>query len=262
MIAGTRRGGRLDGRVALVTGASRGIGAAVARTYANEGAAVAVAHEPGPEPSEQAEKLVAEIVAAGGQALAIGADLADPDAVDALVASARSGLGPIDVVVNNAAASARGPWHELTVEQWDHIHRVNLRGSWLVARAAYPDLRASEHACVINVTSIMVATGQENAVHYTASKAGLIGFTRAMAREAGTDGIRVNAVMLGAIRTEHETELFPDADAVFARVTAAQSLKRRGFAEDVAGTFLFLASDDSSFMTGQVLNVDGGWAHW
>ncbi|WP_162451546.1 SDR family NAD(P)-dependent oxidoreductase [Phytoactinopolyspora mesophila] len=253
---------RLTDRVAIVTGASRGIGAAVARAYAAEGAAVAVAHEPRPEPTEQAEKLAAELAAAGAHVLPLAADLADPDAVERLAAVTRSEFGGIDIVVNNAAASSRAPWHELTVEEWDHVHQVNLRGSWLLTRAAYPDLRASEHACVINVTSVMVETGQPGAVHYTASKAGIVGLTRALAREMGGDSIRVNAVMPGAIRTEHEAEVAPDPQAVFERIVSAQSLKRRGYADDLTGAFVFLASDESSFITGQVLNVDGGWVHY
>jgi 3-oxoacyl-[acyl-carrier protein] reductase len=255
-------GARLANRVALVTGASRGIGAAVARANAAEGARVAVAHEPSPRPAEQAEKLVAELAASGAHAVSIPADLSDPDAVEGLAAAARSELGGIDIVVNNAAATSRSPWHEITVDEWDHVQRVNLRGPWLVTRAAYPDLRSSEHACVINVTSVMVETGQTGAAHYTASKAGIVGLTRALAREMGSDGIRVNAVMPGAIRTEHEQEIAPDAEAVSERIISVQSLKRRGYADDLAGVFVFLASDESSFMTGQVLNVDGGWVHY
>ncbi|NED94995.1 SDR family oxidoreductase [Phytoactinopolyspora alkaliphila] len=255
-------GQRLTGRVALLTGASRGIGAAVARAYAAEGAAVAVGHEPGPRPREQAVKLVAEINATGGRAIAVPADMVDPQAVESFATTVRAELGAVDIVVNNAAASARVPWAELQVDQWDHVLNVNLRGSWLMTRAAYPDLRVSEHACVINVTSVMVETGQPGALHYTASKAGLIGLTRALARELGEDGIRVNAVMPGAIRTEHEQEMEPDAAAVFDRITARQALKRRGYADDLAGAFVFLASAESGFVTGQVLNVDGGWVHY
>lgn len=253
---------RLSGRVALVTGAPRGIGAAVARAFATAGASVALGHEPGPEAAERAAGIAAEIAAAGGRAVPVEGDLADPAAVEGVVERTRAELGPLDIVVANAADQGRVPWREITVEQWDHMHAVNVRGTWLLARAAHPDLLASEHASIITVTSVMVATGQAGSLHYTASKAAIIGLTRALAREVGPDAIRVNAVMPGAIRTEHEVELAPDADAAFERITAVQSLKRRGFADDLVGAFLFLAGDESAFVTGQVLNVDGGWVHY
>lgn len=255
-------GRRLADRVAVVTGGSRGIGAAVVRAYAEQGAAVAVAYEPRREAAAQAEQIVAEVRASGGRAVGLAANLADPAAVELLAQSARAELGPIDIVVNNAAASGRVPWLKLTVEEWDYVQQVNVRGSWLLARAAYPDLLASAHGCVINVTSVMVETGQTGALHYTASKAGIIGLTRALARELGADGIRVNAVMPGAIRTEHEVEMAPDAEEIGERIIEMQSLNRRGFAPDLAGAFVFLASDEASFVTGQVLNVDGGWVNY
>lgn len=251
--------GRLAGRVALVTGASRGIGAAVARAYAAEGASVALGHEPRPGMAAMAEDLAAELRTAGTKAVALAADLAEPAAVQELVDGARAHLGPLDVVVANAALSARAPWREISVADWDRVLAVNLRGSWLLARAAYPDLVASGRGSIITVSSVMARTGQAGALHYTASKAGIIGLTRALARESGPDGVRVNAVMPGAIRTEHEEATEPDPDAVFEQITAVQALKRRGSAADLAGTFVYLASDDSAFVTGQVLTVDGGW---
>jgi 3-oxoacyl-[acyl-carrier protein] reductase len=146
--------------------------------------------------------------------------------------------------------------------QFDAVQEVITRGTWLLARAAYPDLVAAGNGSLITVTSVMVATGQPGAVHYTTSKAGILGITRALAREWGPDGIRVNAVMPGAIRTEHEAETEPDADAVAAQILPLQCLQRRGTAADVTGAVLFLASDDSAFVTGQVLCVDGSWVHY
>lgn len=255
-------GERLAGRVAIVTGASRGIGAAVARAYAAQGAAVAVACEPSPEPVRLAEEVAAELRATGANAVAVPADLADPEAVESLVDAARQQLGPVDVVVNNAAASGVASWLEIGVAEWDHVQRVNVRAPWLLARAAHPDLKASGRGVIINVTSVMVETGQPGRLHYTASKAALIGMTRALAREVGSDEVRVNAVMPGAIRTEHEVELSPDADLLFEPIVSRQALKRRGFADDMGGVFVFLASEESSFITGQVVNVDGGWVHY
>ncbi|WP_052666995.1 SDR family NAD(P)-dependent oxidoreductase [Nitriliruptor alkaliphilus] len=254
---------RLADQVAIVTGASRGIGAAVARAYAAEGASVAVACEPRPEPVAQATRIVAELTGGGARAIAVASDLADPAAIDRSVVEIRDQLGPIDIVVNNAAASPRSDWRATTVEEWDHVQHVNTRGAWLLARAAYPDLCHSENASVINVTSVMVETGgSPGALSYITSKAALVGLTRALARELGPDGVRVNAVMPGAIRTEYEVAHAPDATEILERVTSRQALDRRGYAEDVAGTFVFLASPESSFITGQVINVDGGWVHY
>lgn len=253
---------KLAGRVAVVTGASRGIGASVARRFCAEGAAVTIAHAPTTEMKRQAVELAAELVDGGSRAVTAEADLADPEAIEQLVAQTRDELGPIDILVANAAVQERAPWRAITVDQWDYVQRVNVRATWLLARAAYDDLRRSNHASIITVTSVMVETGQVGALDYTVSKAGIIGLTRALARELGDDDIRVNAVMPGAIRTEYEAAIAPDEAANFDRITALQSLKRRGYADDTAGAFAFLASDDSAFVTGQVLNVDGGWVHY
>lgn len=251
-------GGRLAGRVALITGASRGIGAAVARAFVREGAAVAVSHEPTPAMTNAARDLVAELRASGGTALAVAGDLADPEGPARVVQEARRELGPLSVVVANAAASGRAAYQDITVEQWDHVHAVNTRGTWLLAREARDDLIATK-GCLITLTSVMVRTGQPWAVHYTASKAAILGMTRALARELGPHQVRVNAVMPGAIRTENEVEMYPDPETVAAEILPKQCLPRRGYAEDLAGAFVFLASDEASFITGQVINVDGGW---
>lgn len=254
-----RTGGRLAGRTTLITGASRGIGAAVARRFAVEGAAVVVSHEPQPERTTEAEAVVAEILADGGRATAVPADLTEPAQITELVAAAADWGGGLDVVVANAAAEARDVWHEITVERWDLIQAVNVRGTFLLAQQAHPHLQASDHASFIAVTSVMAETGQPGALHYSASKAGIIGLVRGLAFEVGAEGIRVNAVMPGAIRTEHEESLSPDPVAVAANILPKQALQRRGLADDLPGAFLFLASDDSAFVTGQIVTVDGGW---
>lgn len=252
---------RLAGRTALITGASRGIGAAVARRFAAEGARVVLAHQPRADMAALAESEAARIREAGGEAVALPVDLGTVDGPAEVVEASRKALGPLDIVVANAAATGRGAAVELDVARFDAVQAVNTRGTWLLARAAYPDLVASGRGSLITVTSVMVMTGQPGAVHYTASKAAIIGLTRALAREWGPDGVRVNTVMPGAIRTEQEEETDPDADAVAAQILPLQSLRRRGTAEDLTGAFLFLACDDSAFVTGQTLCVDGGWVH-
>lgn len=250
--------GRLVGQKALITGGSRGIGAAVARAFVAEGAAVAIAHEPTNSMAELAEQVAGELRSQGGTVATVSGDLADPSGPAAVVEEASRALGPLSVIVANAAASGRSPHESITVEDWDRVQSVNARGTWLLTKAAREDLIATQGS-VITLTSVMVETGQPGALHYTASKAAILGMTRALARELGTHHVRINAVMPGAIRTENEVELSPDPASVNTRILPKQSLPRRGVAADVAGAFVFLASEEASFITGQVINVDGGW---
>lgn len=251
--------GRLAGLTALITGGSRGIGAAVARRYAAEGAAVAIGHEPTPDMARLAHDLASELVAEGVRAVAVAGDLAIPDGPAATVAAAEAALGPLDIVVANAAASHRRNWHAIPTQEWDDVQAVNVRGTWLLAQAARHSLVASKNGSIITLTSVMAMTGQAGALHYTTSKAAILGLTRALAREIGPDGVRVNAVMPGAIRTEQEVELSPDPEPVHLAMMEKQSLKRRGVAEDLVGAFVFLASAEAGFITGQVICIDGGW---
>jgi 3-oxoacyl-[acyl-carrier protein] reductase len=253
---------RLENRVALVTGASRGIGAAAAEAFAREGASVVVNTIPDERMDAMAADVVTRITAAGGIAIKVAADITIPRAVDELIEQAQSAFGDVDVLVANAAYSRRSAWNDISVEQWEQTMAVNLRGTFLCTKAVYPGMLRKERGSIITVTSVMVDLGMAGSLDYVSSKAGIIGLTRALAREVGPHGIRVNSVMPGAIRTEHEVELETADEAELAQLmTERQSLPQRGYAADLAGTFVYLASDDSAFVTGQVVAVDGGWVN-
>lgn len=254
-------GGRLAGRVAVVTGASRGIGAAAARRLAAEGASVVINSHPSDSMVELAQRVADDITVSGGSAIVVPGDVSDESDVQQLITVARGEYGDPDIMIANAAQSYRGPWTDLTVEQWDEMFAVNARGTFLCARAVVDGMARKGGGSIINLTSVTVHLGFIHLSGYVATKGAIIAFTRALAREVGKDFIRVNAVMPGAIRTEQEVELGNDPEVSAARATERQCLPRRGFADDLAGTFVFLASDDSAFITGQVIAVDGGWVH-
>jgi 3-oxoacyl-[acyl-carrier protein] reductase len=251
--------GRLQDRVAIVTGGSRGIGAAVCKAFGREGARVVVNYL---HNAELAQQVVDEINAGTGQAVAVQADVARREDVNRMVEQAHQAFGPVDIMVCNAVHYPRRAWHEIDEEEWDRVLAVNLKGALFCCQAVYPDMRAKAQGAIITVTSVTVELGWGPFLHYVTSKAGLIGFTRSLAREVGKEGIRVNCVMPGAIRTEQEILDFPDQASLAEMMAQRQCLARRGLPEDLAGTFVHLASDDAAFITGQVINVDGGWVHY
>jgi NAD(P)-dependent dehydrogenase (short-subunit alcohol dehydrogenase family) len=243
------------GKTAIVTGAATGIGAATARLLAARGARVlAVGLQP-----DALRETVAGIVAEGGEAVAFEADVSDPAAIEAVAARAQEAFGGADILVNNAAIYPIGPWHEADAAEWDEVFRVNVRGYFLLARAVRPQMLARGGGSIVNVASVTFYYGEEELLSYVASKGAVIGFTRSLAREAGPEGIRVNAVAPGAFPTA-ATAIHVDQDALWEKVLTSQSIKRRGEVEDVALAIAFFASDDSRFVTGQTLLVDGGWA--
>jgi 3-oxoacyl-[acyl-carrier protein] reductase len=249
---------RLRGKVAIVTGGSRGIGAAVCEGFAREGALVVVNYH---QQREQALALVERIEGEGGQAIAVQGDISAAADVQRMVAVARDIFGPVDILVANAAYYPRRPWHEIPEAEWDRVMDVNVKGAFLCAQAVYADMRG-RGGSIITVSSVTVELGWKPYVHYVASKAALIGMTRALAREAGRDNIRVNCVMPGAIRTDQEVADFPNQASLAEFLAERQCLARRGEPADMVGAFLYLASSESAFVTGQVINVDGGWVHY
>lgn len=248
----------LVGKHVLITGASRGIGAAAAKAFAAEGANITLVHFHGAKMTELVNNLSTDLKLAGVKVRAIAADLSQIDSPSKIYSQLDPNFGPVSILILNAAFNVRKKWNDYTVEEWDYTHAVNLRSSWLLLKEFYEDLKLTK-GCVITISSITSETAPVGFMPYVVSKAGVTGFTKTMARELGTDGIRVNSVMPGAIRTEWEVELDPDGAAVEDAVFMTQALKRRGYSQDLAGTFIFLAGDRASFITGQTIVVDGGW---
>jgi 3-oxoacyl-[acyl-carrier protein] reductase len=241
------------GKTAIVTGAATGIGRATAALLAERGARVIAA---GLQP-ERLRETVAAIERAGGAATAVDADVSDPAAIERLAQEAER-AGGADILVNNAAIYPHGPWHEADAAEWDAVFQTNVRGYFLLAKAVRSQMLARGGGAIVNVASVTFYWGEPMLASYVASKGAVIGFTRSMAREAGPENIRVNAVAPGAFPTA-ATRIHPDQEALWSGVLANQSIKRRGEVEDVARAIAFFASDDAGFVTGQTLLVDGGW---
>lgn len=251
-------GGRLAGRVALVTGGGKGIGAVYCRGLAREGALVAAADID----REAAEVVARQLRDEGGQAIGLGVDVADQARVEAMVQATVRQLGRLDILVNNAALYTallpKRPFWELKAEDWDRVLRVNVTSLFLCSKAALPYLKESGHGRIINISSGTVFVGTPGFLHYVASKAAVIGLTRSMARELGEFNITVNAIAPGL--TASETARQVQSEEELAASVPFRALKRVQVPEDLVGAVCFLASDDAAFMTGQTLLIDGGVA--
>ena len=230
-------------KTALVTGASRGIGRAIALTLGQAGYAVAVNYA-GSEAAAEAVKN--EIIAAGGKAFTLQGDVSDPEDVEHMFEKIKEGFGFLDVLVNNAGITRDSLLIRMKESSWDEVIATNLKGNFLVLKAA---------GSVINISSVVGLTGNAGQVNYAAAKAGVIGMTKAAAKELASRGIRVNAVAPGCIVTDM-TDKIPEN--IKEGMLHSIPLSRLGQTEEVAKAVLFLASDDASYITGQVLNVDGG----
>jgi 3-oxoacyl-[acyl-carrier protein] reductase len=242
---------RFEGRVALVTGASRGIGEAIARRLAAEGARVTVAART----AEALERIVASITEAGGQASALTLDLADPGSIESGTKSLLAAQGQIDVLVNNAGITDDNLILRMSRDSWNRVLATNLTGVFLLTQAVVKAMVRKRYGRIVNVSSVVGMMGNAGQANYAASKAGLIGLTKSVARELGTRNITCNAVAPGFISTAMTEKMTEQAHQA---LSAQIPLARLGTPDDVAAAVAYLASDDAAYVTGHVLNVSGG----
>jgi 3-oxoacyl-[acyl-carrier protein] reductase len=244
--------GRLEGRVSLVTGASRGIGRAIALGLAGEGATVFV----GARDEAKLAEVVTQITDAGGKAVAVALDVADRASLDAALARILDAHGRLDHLVNNAGITRDNLLLRMKKEEWDSVIATNLTGTYLCTQAVLKPMLKQRSGRIVNVTSVVGLTGNAGQANYAASKAGIVGFTKAVAREVASRSITVNAVAPGFIDTDMTAAM---NDKAKESLIASIPLGRVGRPEDIAHAVAFLVSDAAAYITGQVLGVDGGF---
>jgi len=241
-------------KVAFITGASRGIGRAVARQLASEGYAVGINYI---QADDAAAALVDELLGKGLQAMAVKADVADREAITAAIRQVEAAFGPVTVLVNNAGVAEQHLFQDITPEFWHRLYDVNVHGAFHTIQAVLPHMLHEKAGCIINTSSIWGQRGASCEVAYSSTKAALIGLTRSLAMELAPSGIRVNCVAPGVILTDMVQVLGQETLDALAQETP---LGRLGLPEDIAHAVSFLVSDKASFITGQVLTVDGGYS--
>lgn len=242
----------LEGKTALVTGASKGIGKAIATRYAQEGANVAFTYLSSVESAEELEK---ELAQTGIKAKGYRSDASDYNAAQELIETILTDFGSIDIIVNNAGITKDGLLMRMDEDQWDAVLKVNLKSVFNVVKAAIKPLMKQKHGSIINITSVVGLRGNAGQANYSASKAGMIGFTKSVALELGSRNIRSNAIAPGFIETEMTGQL--DQKVVEGWMQGIP-LKKIGQGKDIADCAVFLGSDMSNYITGQVIQVDGG----
>jgi 3-oxoacyl-[acyl-carrier protein] reductase len=246
---------RLKGKSAVVTGGGRGVGRAVSIAFAREGADLVVNYA---ARSESAQEVVTEIEKMGRKAVAVKANVAQKEACQRIVTTAIENFGKIDILVNNAGISRPAMLSKMTEEQWDEVVDVHLKGAFFCTQAATPYFREQQYGRIINVTSVAGLVGTTGQINYASAKGGLVAFTKSCARELARFGVNANVISLGIVFTEmtHTLQEDPKLREVYLRRIL---LNRYAEPEDVAPAFVFLASQDARYITGQVLCVDGGY---
>lgn len=240
-------------KTVLITGASRGIGRAAAAAFAKAGYDVAVNYN---KSAEAAETLCRELEKYSINAMPFQADVADKKAVEKMSAEIEIAMGAVSVLVNNAGIAEQALFTDISEEMWDRMFAVNVKGAYNCTQAVLPKMIHKKYGRIINVSSMWGISGASCEVHYSASKAALIGFTKALAKEVGLSGITVNCVAPGVINTDMNGHLSPE---IISELKEETPLNRIGTPRDVAETILFLASEKASFITGQTISVDGGF---
>jgi NAD(P)-dependent dehydrogenase (short-subunit alcohol dehydrogenase family) len=248
---------RFSGKNVIVTGGAKGIGAVYARAFAGEGANVAVADILEYEGEALAEELRSK---GGSKALFVHADVTDDKSVEQMARQVADELGGVDVLVNNAAIylelGAKKPFDEISVEEWEKVMAVNVRGIWHCTKAVSPYMRRQGYGKIVNISSVVAYIGAGGFAHYVASKAAVIGLTRALARELGSDNITVNAVAPGLVSNEATRQI--NVEDYIEQAAKTRSIQRAMAPEDLVGAVLFLSSPESDFVSGQTFVVDGG----
>jgi 2-hydroxycyclohexanecarboxyl-CoA dehydrogenase len=240
-------------KVAIVTGAAAGIGAAICRRLARDGIAIGVLDVA----LDGAEKVADEISAAGGKAIALQADVSKREQVEAAIARLRGALGPVTIVVNNAGISGFAPFEELTDAQWDQMMAVNLKGTFIVTQVALPDMKQAGWGRIVNISSSSAQSGAAQMAHYSASKGGVIALTKTLAVELGPFGITCNNIPPRFVmNTLMSNRTFPPD--VVQRIVEAGPIRRQGEPEDIAGACAWLVSDEAGYVSGQTIGVNGG----